>query len=132
MFLESQQKKSTSFVTCTSSVSVCILIQKKDYIKQATIVLGVLFSNYSWFQARWCLILFLVSGKSLNPNGNHLLAQRSKIPRSTSFVHILILVELLVIYVQNFFPACMSLNTYCCASLRNCIPGLLNIGFNAC
>ena len=100
----------------------------KDQIKYTINVLGVLFSNQRWFLARWCLVLLLVCGKSLNPNGNHLLAQRSKIPRSTSFVHILILVELLVTCVQNFFSACMSLNPYCCTSLRNLGSGLLYIG----
>ena len=62
-------------------------------------VLGILFSNYVWFLARWLVVLLEVSGKSLKSFGNHLLAQRTKIPRSTSFAYILILVEIRVIYV---------------------------------
>ena len=62
-------------------------------------ILGVLFNNYVWFLARWFLVLLVVSGKSLISFGNHLLAQRTKIPRSTSFAYILILVEIRVIYV---------------------------------
>ena len=62
-------------------------------------VLGILFSNYVWFLARWLLVLLEVSGKSLKSFGNHLLAQGTKIPGSTSFAYILILVEIRVIYV---------------------------------
>ena len=62
-------------------------------------ILGVLFSNYVWFLARWLLVLLEVSGKSLKSFGNHLLDQRTKIPRSTSFAYIFILVEIRVIYV---------------------------------
>jgi len=57
-------------------------------------VLGVLLGSYAWFLARWFPVLLLVSGKSLNSIGTHLFAQRTKIPRSTSFVHILMLAEI--------------------------------------
>ena len=55
------------------------------YFKQLIFVLGVVLINYGRFLARMCLILFLVFGKNLNPNGHHLLAQKPKILRSTSF-----------------------------------------------
>ena len=58
-------------------------------------VLGVPLINFLRFLARMCLVLFLESGKNLNPKGHHLLAQNPKIPRSTGFGHILFLVEIL-------------------------------------
>ena len=48
-------------------------------------VLGVVLINYGRFLAKMCLVLFLESGKNLNPKGHHLLAQKPQIPRSTSF-----------------------------------------------
>ena len=69
------------------------------------------------FFSRMCIVLFLVAGKNLNTKGHHLLAQNSKIPRSTSLVHVLVLVKILGISVWNFFPACMSLEPYCYESL---------------
>ena len=122
---------STSFVIFTSSILVCIVIQEKEQNNQALNVLGVVLINYGQFLARLCLILFLESGKKLNPKGHHLLAQKPHIPRSTSLVLVLILVKILGICVGNFFPVCMSLNTYCCTSWRNFSSGLLYIGFNA-
>ena len=82
-------------------------------------VLGVPHSNFMWFLARMCLVLFLESGKNLNPKGHHLLAQNPKIPRSTSFGHVLFMVEILKFWVWNFFHECMSLKPCCCTSLGN-------------
>ena len=58
-------------------------------------VLGVPLSNFTQFLARMCLVLFIDSGKNLNPMGHHLLAQNPKIPRSTSFGHVLFMVEIM-------------------------------------
>ena len=49
------------------------------------------------------LVLLEEPGKNMNSVWNHLLAQMIKIPKSTSIAYILILVEMLVIYVWNFF-----------------------------
>jgi hypothetical protein len=76
--------------------------------------------------------MLLVSGKSLNPIGNYLLAQRYKIPRSTCFIHVLMLVEILKFWAWNFFLACMSLKYYCCASLGIYRYVWQYIEFNAC
>ena len=47
------------------------------------------------FLARMRIALFLVAGKNLNTKGHHLLAQNSKIPKSTSIAHVLMPVEIL-------------------------------------
>ena len=56
------------------------------------------------------LVLLEEPGKNMSSVWNRLLAQMIKIPKSTSIAHVLILVELLVICVWNFFFVCMSLN----------------------
>ena len=47
------------------------------------------------FFSRMCIVLFLVAGKNLNTKGHHLIAQNSKIPKSTSIAHVLMLVEIM-------------------------------------
>ena len=44
-----------------------MLIQEKEYIKKALIVIGVVLSNFMWFLARMCLAVLLEPGKNLNP-----------------------------------------------------------------
>ena len=58
-------------------------------------VIGVVLINYGRFSAKMCRILFIESGKNLNTKGHHLLAQNSKIPKSTSVAHVLMLVEIM-------------------------------------
>ena len=62
-------------------------------------VLGVVLINYGRFLAKMCIVLFIESGKNLNPKGHHLLTQNPKIPRSTTLVHVLILVKILGVCV---------------------------------
>ena len=83
---------------------------RKRKNKLALFVLGVLLSNCLWFLVWLCLTVLLVSGKILKPIWHHYLGQRIKVPKSTSFANLFVLVEIIKFCVWNFFHDHMLLN----------------------